>query len=218
MRERRSPSSWPIEHPVAITTVLTVFGYAFVAASFLHLVPFPTLGESAVVFFSDAIAVVNSAALVTILAGWRFIKRGYRRRHAAAMSTAFVLILLFLILYTWKQSGGFTKSLVIAEGHFLASFGTPITYAYWVMLGIHVVLSIVAVPFVLHAVVLGATRPIEELGDTAHPTVGRIAVLTWTVSLSLGIVTYWMLNHVYAWEPVGASAALLAFGIPRYEP
>jgi putative membrane protein len=47
--------------------------------------------------------------------------------------------------------------------------------------------------------------------------VGRIAVLAWSVSLFLGIVTYVMLNHVYGWVPRGEEAVLplLFLAIPR---
>ncbi|MFB6197443.1 MAG: DUF420 domain-containing protein, partial [Halobacteriaceae archaeon] len=65
---------------------------------------------------------------------------------------------------------------------------------------------VVAVPVVLHAVVLGLTHTPTELGDTAHPRVGKVAVAAWSVSLALGIVTYLMLNHVYGWEVLRSAA------------
>lgn len=193
---------WVTAHPRLTTAVLTLVGYLVVGASFLGVIPFPELGESGVVLFSDLIAVVNSIALLSLLAGYRFIKRGDRQRHKRAMSLTFVLILLFLVLYIWKQAGGFTKELVITEGHLLAQFAPAISSAYLAMLAIHVLLSILAVPVVLHAVVLASTTPMDELGDTIHPTVGRIAVAAWGLSLALGILTYWLLNHVYAWTPM----------------
>lgn len=209
--------SWARAHPRVITTVLSIIGYALVAASFAGLIPFPSLGRQGVILFSDLIAVVNSIALLVLLAGLWFIKRGQRRRHMFAMSTAFLLILLFLVLYIWKQAGGFTKGLVVAEGQFLAGFATTISYAYLAMLAIHVILSVVAVPVVLHAVVLAATQPVDRLGDTLHPVVGRIAVAAWGLSLALGILTYWMLNHVYAWEPVQEAIILLFLARPKTE-
>lgn len=217
MPDSRWVPTWASDHPRVITAVLSVAGYAFVAASFLGAVPFPSLSRSMVVTFSDLIAVINTAALIALLAGYRFIKRGQRRRHMVAMSTAFGLILLFLFVYTWKQSGGFTKSLVISQGQFLSAYATPITDAYWIMLGIHILLSVLAVPVVLHAVVLAATQPIDSLGETVHPTVGRLAVATWTLSLALGILTYWILNHVYGWEAIHEGAALAAVAVPALD-
>jgi putative membrane protein len=84
------------------------------------------------------------------------------------------------------------------------------------MLAIHVLLSIVAVPVVLHAVVLGLTHSPNELRDTIHPTVGRIAVTAWTLSLALGVITYVLLNHVYSWEVSERAILLVLVGVPGY--
>lgn len=122
------------------------------------------------------------------------------------MLTSFALIMVFLVLYIWKQAGGFTKEFVVSQGQFLAQYATIITYSYWGMLAVHILLSVVAVPVVLHAVVLGLTHTPTELGDTVHPRVGKVAVAAWSVSLALGIVTYLMLNHVYGWEVLRSAA------------
>jgi putative membrane protein len=217
MALRRLEGTWVAAHPRVVTAVLSIVGYVLVAASFLGLIPFPTLGREGVVLFSDAIAVINSFALASLVVGVWYIKQGRRRRHAMAMTVTFLLILLFLVLYLWKQSGGFTKDFIVAEGQFLAAFATPITYAYLVMLAIHVLLSILAVPVVLHAVVLAATIPMDRLGETEHPTVGRVAVAAWGLSLALGILTYWMLNHVYSWEPVQGAAMAVLLAVPGFD-
>lgn len=187
-------------HSRVVTAVLSVVGYALVIGSFVGLVPFPELGRETAILFGDLIALINTAALTALLVGWRFIKRGEVRKHKWSMLTSFTLILLFLVVYIWKQAGGFTKEFVVSQGQFLAGFATLITYAYWSMLAVHILLSILAVPVVLHAVVLGLTHSPSELSDTIHPRVGKIAVSAWAVSLSLGLITYLMLNHVYGWE------------------
>jgi putative membrane protein len=189
-------------HPRVVTTVLSLIGYSVVIGSFAGLIPVPELGRNAVILIGDLIAVINTAALAALLAGWWFIDRGAVEKHKWSMLTAFVLILLFLVVYIWKQSGGFTKEFVVSQGQFLAEFAMLITYAYWGMLAVHIALSVVAVPVVLHAVVLGLSYSPAELGDTVHPRVGRVAVWAWAVSLALGIITYLMLNHVYGWEAV----------------
>lgn len=217
MAIRSLADSWIGAHPRWVTGILSIVGYGLVAASFLGYIPFPRLGRTGVVLFSDLIAVVNSVALLSLLAGLYFIKRGRQRRHMAAMSLTFLLILVFLVLYIWKQAGGFTKGLVIEQGQFLAAFAPQISSGYLVMLAIHVLLSIVAVPVVLHAIVLAATQPMDRLGETLHPTVGRIAVFSWGLSLALGVLTYWMLNHVYGWEIIRESMPLLFLAAPAFE-
>jgi len=189
-------------HPRRVTAVLSVVGYALVIGAFEGLIPlFPELSRETVVLFSDLIAVVNTLALTSLLVGWRFIRRGDVRRHRVAMLTAFSLICAFLVLYLWKVGGGFEKSIVIREGQFLYTYAGTVELVYFAMLAIHILLSVLAVPVVLYAVVLGLTRTPEELRETSHAKYGRVAVASWSLSLFLGVVTYWLLNHVYAWVP-----------------
>jgi len=186
--------------PRRVTAVLSLVGYVLVFGTFGGVFPFPTISDETVILLSDAIAVVNSLALVCIVAGVYFIRTDQVRRHRAAMLTAFGLIIAFLVLYLLKVGGGFEKSILV-EG--------PVYYAYITMLTIHILLSAVSVPVVVHAVVLGLSHSPRELRETAHATVGRVAVAAWGLSLFLGIVTYVMLNHIYGWVPRGSETALL---------
>jgi putative membrane protein len=189
-------------HPERVTAVLSVVGYALVISAFEGVLPlFPDLSRETVLVFSDAIAVVNTLALTSLLAGLAFIRRGDVRKHRAAMLTAFTLICGFLVLYLWKVGGGFEKSIVIQETAFLGQYAGTVELAYLLMLAVHILLSVVAVPVVLYAVILGLTHTPEELRETSHAKYGRVAVASWSVSLFLGVVTYVMLNHVYAWVP-----------------
>ncbi|MEF8756749.1 MAG: DUF420 domain-containing protein [Halobacteriales archaeon] len=201
-------------HPGRVTAVVSAVGYAVVLASFAGLLPLPSLSDATVRLFSDLIAVVNSVALLSILAGWWFVKRGRIRRHRAAMLSAFVLILAFLVLYVWKQAGGFTKDFVVPAGAPLAGYAEVVTVVYTAMLLIHVLLSILAVPVVVHAVVLGTTHSVDELPRTIHPRIGRVAAWAWSVSLALGVLTYLLLNHVYDWEKLDGAAAIAPALVP----
>lgn len=206
------------DHPLAVTGVLSVVGYVLVLGTFAGVVDlFPPIGKETVLLFSDAIAVVNSLALTALLVGYALIRRGDVWRHRAAMLTAFSLIMVFLVLYLWKVGGGFEKAIVIEEGQFLAAYAGPVRIAYLAMLAVHIVLSVLAVPLVIFPVVLGLTHSPTELRETAHARVGRLTVLSWSLSLFLGVVTYAMLNHVYSWVPRGEAAAgtvLLLLAVP----
>lgn len=176
--------------PRLTTAGLTAIAYALVIGTFYDLIPwYPSLSRETIDLLSHAIAVVNSAAIVVIGLGLYFVKHRKLRRHAVAMGTATVLIVVFLVLYLVKIGGGGQKEIVGAEGAMLA--------AYLAMLAIHVLLSILAVPLVIFALTLAATVPMNRLGATRHPQVGRLAAITWLVSLVLGVVTYVMLNHMY---------------------
>jgi putative membrane protein len=85
-------------HPRHVTAVVSVIGYAVVIGAFAGMIPVPEIGAATVQLFSDLIAVINTTALLLLVAGWRFIKRGEIRKHRAAMLTAFGLIMLFLVL------------------------------------------------------------------------------------------------------------------------
>jgi putative membrane protein len=191
--------------PRAITAVLSIIGYILVGGALYGFIPlFPELSRGTVNLFSHIIAGINTLALSCLLAGVYFIKNDDVRRHRASMLSAFTLIMLFLVFYLWKTGGGFEKSIVAPDG---------ITLAYLSMLGIHIFLSVVTVPVVLYAVILGLTHTPAELRETGHARVGRIAATAWSVSLFLGIVTYVMLNHIYAWE-VRHAAWLLLVAVP----
>jgi putative membrane protein len=191
------------DNPRAATAILSVLGYVLVLGTFAGLLPiYPELGREAVDLLSHAIAVVNTVALAALLLGWRWIRQGEIRKHRAAMLTAFAMILAFLALYLVKVGGGGEKA-IAASG--------AVYYTYLAMLAIHIVLSVVAVPVVLYAVVLGLTHTPGELRDTAHARIGRWAAASWGLSLALGIITYLLLNHVYGVEEYMAALAPFVF-------
>lgn len=180
------------EHPRALTAVLTVVGYALVIGTlYVGLPIYPTISLETVNLLSHAIAVINTTTVVLLLAGWRFIRNGDVRKHRAAMVGAFGLILLFLVLYLLKTGGGGQKEIVAPDAA---------TIAYLAMLAIHILLSVLAVPLVLYNIVVGLTHSTPEIRETAHARVGRWAVGVWSVSLTLGVAAYVLLNHVYTFE------------------
>ncbi|WP_266076085.1 DUF420 domain-containing protein [Haladaptatus caseinilyticus] len=181
------------ESPVKVTAVLSAVGYVLVLGTFAGMIPiYPDISIETVNLLSDAIAVVNSVATVSLVLGWYWIRKGAVKKHRAAMLTAFSLIIVFLVLYLTKVGGAGGEKHILVDGF-------PY-YAYLIMLAVHIILSVVSVPVVLFALVLGLTHTPAELKQTAHAKVGRIAASAWIVSLVLGVVTYVMLNHIYHWE------------------
>jgi len=180
--------------PLATTAALSVVAYALVIGTFAGVIDiYPDLSASQVDLLTHLIAVINTTALAALVAGVYFITRRDYRKHQVAMTTAFVLILLFLVVYLFRVGGGFEKRIIAPD---------TVRIVYLVMLAIHILLSIVSVPVVLYAVLLGTTHTPTELAGTRKATVGRIAASAWILSLSLGIVTYLLLNHVYDSEPL----------------
>ena len=196
------------DHPKATTIILSAVGYAAVVGVFA--VPsvqdlFPSLSLREVNLLADAIAVVNTLAVTSLAAGWYWIRNNEVSKHAHAMLSAFVLILLFLGMYLPKVAGGGTKEFVLDSAYGWVPLWEWVYPAYLAMLAIHILLSILAMPLVLYAIVLGLTHTPKELRtQTPHRTVGRVAAGTWILSLGLGVVTYLLLNHIYTYEFVAA--------------
>lgn len=182
------------EHPRALTAVLTIVGYVVVVGTlYADVGLYPTITESTVDLLAHAISVVNTLTVGCLLAGIYWIRNDEVEKHRTAMVAAFSLILLFLVMYLLKTGGGGRKEIVA---------GAPLRSLYLGMLGVHIVLSVLAVPFVIYAITLGLTHTPAELRETAHAKVGRIAVSTWLVSLVLGVVAYLMLTFYYGPEQI----------------
>jgi putative membrane protein len=175
-----------------VTIGLSVAAYVVVLGSFGGFFPYPDISRSTVNLLSHGIAVVNTLALLALVAGWRWIRAGDVRKHRAAMLSATVLIGIFLVMYLVKIGGGGEKEIVGTTGF--------VYYAYIGMLAVHILLSVLAVPLVIYALVLGLTHSPSELRDTIHPRIGRVAAATWILSLALGVITYVLLNHVYSYR------------------
>jgi len=179
------------DHTLAATGVLTLFAYGVVLGTFTGVIPYPAIGESTVDLLGTVIAVLNATILVLLGYGWYSIRRGRIARHRTVMLTSVVLILVFLLLYLEKVGGGGIKEFV--------GPAWVKTYVYFPFLGIHELLSMLAVPVVIYAALLGLTRTPAELYRTRHRRVGQIAVSAWMLSLAMGVTTFLLLNVVYGW-------------------
>ncbi|MFB6164717.1 MAG: DUF420 domain-containing protein [Haloarculaceae archaeon] len=179
------------DHAVGVTVVLTLFAYAVVGATFAGALPYPTIGEATVDLLGTVIAALNAVIFALLSYGWYSIRQGEVRRHRGIMLTSVVLILAFLLMYLEKVGGGGIKEFV--------GPAWVRNYVYFPMLGIHELLSAVAVPLVIYALVLGLTHTPAELRETSHRRFGWLAVTSWLLSLGLGVITYLLLNVVYGW-------------------
>ena len=171
-----------------LAALACVVAYSVVIVTFLGALPYPPMGTATVEALAHVIAVINSLALAAILRGWWLVRCARFEAHRRMMTTAFGLILLFLLIYLFKVGGGgireFTGSDAIRY------------FVYLPMLFSHLTLSILAVPLVSYVLILGLTRPISEVPATAHARIGRWAAGVWSTSLLLGIGAYVILNHL----------------------
>jgi len=184
-------STFLVRRPGVAAGALAIVIYAALGAVLSGRPP-AVLSPAAARFVALAphlIAAINAAALLLLLRGWQAIRRGEVSAHRRHMLGAAALISAFLVLYVSRVAIGGTKA-------FPGPAGVR-AYLYLPMLAVHVLLSIASVPLVIHNVLVGLTRPAADVGGTAHPRVGRVAVALWSVSLTLGLGVYALLNLVY---------------------
>ncbi|MFC3476944.1 DUF420 domain-containing protein [Halobacterium litoreum] len=179
-------------HVPSLAAVLGLVSIAVVVAAVRGVVPASALPH-APDWFVSAIPTLNAAisatAIATILAGWRWIRRGDVDKHRAAMLSTTLLFAAFLGLYLYR--------LVVHGTTEFPGDGAVYTFVYLPVLIIHMGLAMVCIPLVYYVLLLAGTRPVAEIYDTNHAKVGRVAAALWLVSFALGIVVYLLLYVLY---------------------
>ncbi len=178
--------------PLPTSIVVTIAAYGVL--SFVIFKERPSAVQSdfvtrLLVVLPHAIALVNALALVLLSSGWWFIRNGFIKLHRIVMPSALGLIILFLVMYVTRIYLGGVKEFPGPESLYL--------YVYLPVLIIHVTLSIACIQPVLYVASIGLTHRIEDIPQTNHKTVGRIAVPMWILSLTLGLVVYVLLYREY---------------------
>lgn len=183
--------AWAREHVTALTAVLTVVSLALVFGAALQVLPVESLPrpEALLAAIPHLNVVISLAAIGTILAGWRAIRRGDVERHRALMLASFALFALFLVFYLYRVA-------ILGPGEFPGP-ETIRTFVYLPILAIHILLAVVCIPFVFYALLLAGTRPVADIYETSHRRVGRVAATLWLISFSMGIVIYLLLYVLY---------------------
>lgn len=179
------------EHVGVVVALLSILSLLAIFAAVLGYVPARLLPRydpllSAVPHLN---ALISLCAIGTISYGLVAIRRGRIARHRAGMLTSAALFASFLVLYLYRVS-------IVGPTEFAGPDAIR-QFLYLPMLGVHILLAIVCVPFVFAALVIALTHPTAELGRTRHPTVGRVAAVLWLISFSLGIGVYLLLHVVY---------------------
>ncbi len=175
----------------ALTALLSIISLALVFGAVLQAIP-----QSVIPRFDPLLAliphlnvVLSLAAIGTILAGWRAIRQNRVGTHKKFMLASFALFAGFLVFYLYRVA-------LLGPGEFPGP-ETVYLYIYLPTLAIHILLAVICVPFVFYALLLAGTRPVAEIYDTRHKTVGKIAAVLWLISFSLGIVVYLFLYVLY---------------------
>ena len=127
-------------------------------------------------------ATLNAVATLFLLAGWRFVRRGDRRRHRASMLAALACSALVLVSYLVYH----------AQAGSRAFAGTgPVRTVYFSILITHVVLAAAIVPLVAVTVV----RALRERFDR-HRAIARWTLPIWLYVSVTGVLVYLMLYQM----------------------
>lgn len=136
--------------------------------------------------FPEINAGLNALATVFLTTGFILIRMGKRHQHRIAMTSAFVISVLFLISYVTSK--------IIRKGmhtHFAGEgVWVPIYYS---MLVSHIILAIVIVPLVLRTLYLAAN---ERFGE--HRRWARWTFPLWYYVSVTGVLVYFFL---FKWFP-----------------
>jgi putative membrane protein len=147
--------------------------------------------------FARANAVINSVVAFLLLAGLFFARAKQFTRHRNIMLTAMALSVLFLLSYVLHhlfageaRFGDANHDAIVSEVE-KAAVGS-IRYFYYVLLGTHILLAGIVLPFILFT----AYRALIN-ENTAHRKLAKITWPMWFYVAVTGPVVYLMISPYY---------------------
>jgi len=172
---KRARSAWVIDG-ISIVVVAVV-------AVLLAMPEKLPLGEWTKIL-PHVIGSVNTITTLVLLFGLLFIKKGHVELHRYAMTTAFLLGIVFLISYIAYHISN-PSSRFAGTG--------AVKWFYLATLASHVLLSLVVLPLVLRAMFFAVT------GDfVRHKRTVKFAYPIWLYVSVTGVIVYALVRQVYA--------------------
>jgi putative membrane protein len=148
-------------------------------------------------FFALANAVINGTVTLALLVGLLLVKQGKYRQHKQVMMFAMILSVLFLLsyichhLFAGEAIYGDTDSVKGLSDAERTAAGTMRTI-YLLILGTHIPLAGIALPFILFAAYRALTGDYEK-----HKKMVRIIWPLWLYVAITGVVIYFMISPYY---------------------
>ena len=133
--------------------------------------------------FAKINAAINSVVAILLLAGLIVVKRKNFLLHKKIMLTAIALSSLFLISYILHH--------LLAGDTKFGGLGT-IRYVYYFILGTHIVLAAVILPFILFTAYRALIGEFDK-----HKKLVRITWPVWFYVAITGVVVYFMISPYY---------------------
>jgi len=129
---------------------------------------------------------MNAVSASALIAGWTAIRRGNRQLHWKLMVAAFAASTLFL--------AGYLTRFALTGVHRFPLEG-PVRTFYYLLLGSHTVLAVVALPFVLRTMWLSAVKR----SFARHKAIAVWTFPLWAYVSVTGVLVYVMLYHLPRW-------------------
>jgi putative membrane protein len=131
-------------------------------------------------------AAMNALSASALIAGWAAIRRGNRALHWKLMAAAFGASTLFL--------AGYLTRIALTGTHRFPLEG-PVRTFYYVLLGSHTLLAVVALPFILRTMWLSAVKR----SFARHKAIAVWTLPIWAYVSVTGVLVYVMLYHLPHW-------------------
>jgi len=174
---------WKKNDGVARTFIIAVSFIVFIAISVLSRVKLNVQLGFDEHLFAKMNATINSAVSVLLIAGLIVVKKRNYLLHKRIMITAIVLSCLFLVsyichhLFTGETKFGGTGS---------------IRYIYYFILGTHIVLAGIILPFILFTAYRAMTGEWQR-----HRKLAKITWPIWLYVAVTGVIVYFMISPYY---------------------
>lgn len=148
--------------------------------------------------FAKINAIINSIVAVLLVAGLIAVKNQKLYLHKRIMITAMVLSIFFLLSYIGHHLfAGETKfgdsdldGIVTEEEKSLV---TSSRMLYYIVLGTHIPLAAIILPFILFTAYRALTGDFEK-----HKKLVRITWPVWFYVAITGVIVYWMISPYYS--------------------
>lgn len=147
--------------------------------------------------FATANAIINTSVAVLLLIALIAVKIKNYKLHKNIMMTAMMLSLFFLISYICHhlfagetRFGDVNLDGIVSETE-KAAVGNSRMF-YYVILGTHIPLAGIILPFILFSAYRGLTGEFEK-----HKKLVRITWPIWFYVAVTGVVVYWMISPYY---------------------
>lgn len=147
--------------------------------------------------FATANAIINSSVAVLLLIALVAVKIKNYKLHKNIMMTAMFLSVLFLVSYICHhlfagetRFGDVNLDGIVSEAE-KAAVGNS-RMIYYIILGTHIPLAGIILPFILFSAYRGLTGEYEK-----HKKLVRITWPIWFYVAVTGVVVYWMISPYY---------------------